>query len=90
MLGVEVSEVDCLYFDYVLVVYYLILFLEVLSNLVCFDVMCYGLWVGDDGICSVEEVMVMIWVVGFGFEVKWCIMIGIYVLLVGYYDVYYN
>lgn len=89
-LGAEVVEVFCLHFVYALLVYYLIASSECSFNLVCFDAVRYGLCVGDDGECVLEEVMSFICDVGFGLEVKWCIMIGTYVLSSGYYDVYYG
>lgn len=79
-----------LYFEYGVVVYYLIFLVEVLSNFVKFDFVCFGLWVIFDGNLMVEDVMFVMCDVGFGDEVKCCIIFGIYVLLVGYYDVYYG
>lgn len=71
---------------YVLLVYYIVVLAEVLFNLVCYDGMCYGLCEeGEDLIVVYENICVA----GFGYEVQCCIMIGIYVLLAGYYDVYY-
>lgn len=88
--GVEVVDIFLLYVKYVLFVYYVIVLVEVLLNFVCYDGVCYGcrvkLGVGD----GVVEMYEKICVEGFGFEVQCCIMVGIYVLLVGFYDVYYN
>lgn len=85
-LGVIIEEIYCFWFCFGIVVYYVIVFFEVLVNLVCYDVVCYGLWVEVD---NLMEMYIYIRVKGFGVEVKWCIMFGIYVLFVGYYDVYY-
>ena len=89
-LGAEIVEVDCPSFEYALAAYYLILPSEASSNLARFDGMRYGLRVGDDGDCSVEEVMARTRDAGFGAEVKRRIMLGTYALSSGYYDAYYG
>lgn len=61
--------------------------MEVLVNLVCYDGVKYGFCVSE--LENFLNMYVKICFEGFGLEVKCWIMIGIYVLLVGYYDVYY-
>lgn len=71
---------------YVLLVYYIVVLVEVFLNFVCYDGVCYGLCVlGKDIVEMYENICVE----GFGDEVKCWVLIGMYVLLVGYYDVYY-
>lgn len=88
--GVKVVDVSLLYIKYVLLVYYVIVLVEVLLNFVCYDGVCFGycvkLIVGD----GINEMYEKICVEGFGVEVQCWIMVGIYVLFVGFYDVYYN
>lgn len=71
-----------------LFVYYVMVVLEVSSNLVCFDGVCVGN-------CEVLYESVIDLFVGyfrysyFGLEVFWCIFMGIYILFFGYSDEYY-
>lgn len=68
-------------------VYYVIVLVEVLLNLLCFDGVCFGYCVVQYG--DLFDMYKKLCVEGFGFEVKCWILVGMYVLLYGYYDVYY-
>lgn len=87
MFGVMVKDIFLLNMQYVILVYYVIVLVEVFFNLLCFDGVCYGYCC--DVLQNLEDLYKCLCVEGFGSEVKNCIMVGIYVFLVGYYDVYY-
>ena len=89
-LGATVTEVSCPHFLFALPAYYLIAPSEASSNLARFDIVRYGLRVGDDGAASLEEVMSATRAAGFGAEVKRRIILGTYALSSGYYDAYYG
>src|SRR6478609_7005105 len=80
-LGAEIIEVSCPHFKYALGAYYLIMPSEASSNLAKFDGMRFGLRVEpEDGSVTAERVMAAMRGVGFGDEVKRCIIFGIYAL----------
>lgn len=60
---------------------------EVFSNLLCYDGICFGYC--SENVEDLFEIYQKFCIEGFGMEVKCCIMFGIFVLSVGYYDVYY-
>ncbi len=69
-------------------IYYVVASVECLSNFFRFDGVKYGYRAKD--VNNLEELYVKSRSEGFGDEVKRRILIGIYVLLVGFYDVYYK
>lgn len=71
-----------------ILLYYVIVLLEVLLNFFCFDGICYGYYFKE--VYLLEELYKMLRFEGFGKEVKCCIFLGIFVLSLGYYDVYYK
>lgn len=87
-LGVEVVEIFLFYIKYVVFIYYVFVLVEVSLNFVRFDGIRYGYRVKD--YIDLESLYVKIRSEGFGVEVKRRIMIGIYVLSVGFYDVYFK
>jgi aspartyl-tRNA(Asn)/glutamyl-tRNA(Gln) amidotransferase subunit A len=84
--GAEVTEISLPYTKYALPAYYIVALAEASSNLARYDGVRYGLRLpGSDTIDMYERTRAA----GFGKEVRRRIMIGTYVLSVGYYDAYY-
>ncbi len=84
--GYEVKEIELPNLEYVLSVYYILIFSEVSSNLGRYDGIRYGLHV--DGENLVEDYFKSRGA-GFGPEVRRRIVLGTYVLSEGYSDEYY-
>ncbi len=84
--GAEVVEVSLPHTKYALAAYYIVALAEASSNLARYDGVRYGLRVPAPDIAGMyEETRAA----GFGKEVRRRILIGTYVLSVGYYDAYY-
>jgi len=84
--GAEIKEVSLPHTKYALPTYYIIAPAEASSNLARYDGVRYGLRVPGD---SLDEMYENTRGAGFGAEVRRRILIGAYVLSVGYYDAYY-
>ena len=84
--GAEIVEISLPHTKYALPAYYIVAPAEASSNLARYDGVRYGLRVpGDDIVDMYENSRAA----GFGPEVQRRILIGTYVLSVGYYDAYY-
>lgn len=86
-LGHSIVDIALPYMEKGLAAYYIVVFAEISSNLARYDGMRYGLHVSgrdllDDYMQTRRE--------GFGKEVRRRILLGTYVLSVGYYDAYYG
>lgn len=84
--GAEIVEVSLPHTKYALATYYIIAPAEASSNLARYDGLRYGNRVDGN---SIDEMYINSRSKGFGKEVKRRIMIGTYVLSVGYYDAYF-
>lgn len=82
---VEGVEFD--FFDYLILVYYVLIIVEVFFNFSWYDGICYGYC--SKNVIDFLLIYQQFCIEGFGIEVKCCIMFGIFVFSVGYYDVYY-
>jgi len=85
--GYVVKDIELPYVKYSVPSYYIVVPAEVSANLARFDGMRYGLH--KDG-KSLKEDYFQTKGEGFGKEVKRRILLGTYVLSVGYYDAFYN
>jgi aspartyl-tRNA(Asn)/glutamyl-tRNA(Gln) amidotransferase subunit A len=85
--GYIIREIDALFLEYALAVYYVIMPAEVSSNLARFDGIRYGYSKEGDSLLSTY---IHSRSSGFGEEVKRRILIGTYILSHGYYDAYYT
>src|SRR5229473_2148017 len=85
-LGCELVEIRMPHTDYAIAAYYIIATAEASSNLARYDGVRYGLRVEDDSLLAMYRKTRG---AGFGPEVKRRIVLGTYVLSVGYYDAYY-
>jgi aspartyl-tRNA(Asn)/glutamyl-tRNA(Gln) amidotransferase subunit A len=85
-LGCEIREIRMPHTDYAIAVYYIIATAEASSNLARYDGVRYGLRVDGDSLLAMYRKTRG---AGFGAEVKRRIVLGTYVLSVGYYDAYY-
>jgi aspartyl-tRNA(Asn)/glutamyl-tRNA(Gln) amidotransferase subunit A len=84
--GAEIKEISLPHTKYALPAYYIIAPAEASSNLARYDGVRYGLRVPGE---TLDEMYENTRAEGFGDEVRRRIMIGAYVLSVGYYDAYY-
>lgn len=84
--GAEIREISLPHTKYALPAYYIIAPAEASSNLARYDGVRYGLRVPGE---TLDEMYENTRAEGFGDEVRRRIMIGAYVLSVGYYDAYY-
>ena len=84
--GAETREISLPHTKYALPAYYIIAPAEASSNLARYDGVRYGLRVPGD---TLDEMYENTRAEGFGDEVRRRILIGAYVLSVGYYDAYY-
>jgi aspartyl-tRNA(Asn)/glutamyl-tRNA(Gln) amidotransferase subunit A len=84
--GAEVREISLPHTKYALPAYYIIAPAEASSNLARYDGVRYGLRVAGE---TLDEMYENTRAEGFGGEVRRRIMIGAYVLSIGYYDAYY-
>jgi aspartyl-tRNA(Asn)/glutamyl-tRNA(Gln) amidotransferase subunit A len=87
-LGARTVEVSLPHSKYAIPVYYLILFAEASSNLARYDGVRFG-WAKPEQADNILDVFLQTRGQGFGDEVKRRIMLGTFVLSVGYYDAYY-
>lgn len=81
-LGAEIIDVSLPTLEYALATYYIIVPVEVASNMARYDGIRYGLSVDGDYYKTRDA--------GFGPEVKRRIILGTYASSVGYYDAYYK
>lgn len=86
--GVAVKEVSLPMTDYTIATYYILTTAEASSNLARYDGARYGY--RSQKYSNLNEMYVNSRTEGFGSEVKRRIMLGTYVLSVGYYDAYYR
>ena len=86
--GAEIVEVSLPHTRYALATYYIIAPAEASSNLARYDGVRYGVRELPDG-SNLDEMYAATRAAGFGAEVKRRILIGTYVLSVGFYDAYY-
>ena len=84
--GAEIREISLPHTKYALPAYYIIAPAEASSNLARYDGVRYGLRVPGD---TLDEMYENTRAEGFGDEVRRRILIGAYVLSVGFYDAYY-
>lgn len=85
--GYEIRDVDLPSFEYALAVYYIIMPAEASTNLARFDGIRYGLSVAAD---NIADVYAKTRAQGFGSEVRRRILLGAFVLSLGYVDAYYR
>ena len=86
--GHEVEPISFEYLDYLVPTYYVLTTAEASSNLSRFDGIRYGYRANE--INNLQELYRKSRTEGFGKEVKKRIMLGTFVLSVGYYDAYYT
>jgi len=86
--GHQVQEISFDLIDYLVPCYYVLTTAEASSNLNRFDGIRYGLQ--DSSNKNLRELYIENRSNGFGLEVKRRIMMGTFVLSVGYYDAYFN
>lgn len=84
--GADIVDISLPHTKYALATYYIIAPAEASSNLARYDGLRYGLRVPGE---HLDNMYINSRTEGFGKEVKRRIMIGTYVLSVGYYDAYY-
>lgn len=85
--GFELVPLSFDLIDYLVPCYYVLTTAEASSNLARYDGLRYGLQAHNQQ--SLEEMIVSVRTKGFGSEVKRRIMMGTFVLSVGYYDSYF-
>ncbi|MDH3651160.1 MAG: Asp-tRNA(Asn)/Glu-tRNA(Gln) amidotransferase subunit GatA [Saprospiraceae bacterium] len=86
-LGIEVEPVSFDLIDYLIPAYYVLTSAEASSNLSRYDGLRYGYRASDAA--SLDETYTKTRTEGFGLEVKRRILLGTFVLSVGYYDAYF-
>jgi len=87
--GAEIAAVSIPTFEYAIPVYYIIVPVEVASNLGRYDGVKYGLSVYEDA-KNLLDIYLKSRDAGFGAEVKRRIILGTYVSSAGYFDAYYK
>lgn len=86
--GAEIQEISLPHTEYAVAIYYIIATAEASSNLARYDGVKYGF--RSKGYRDLMEMYTQTRARGFGKEVKRRIILGTYVLSVGYYDAYYR